>query len=376
MYAAEAGGLDPIAAEVVQVAVESLYERLGIVKSGIPGLESFGSTARKADATRIALEDMKENIKKAWASIVAIIEKAIAWVKDFFAKIFVATERLKARATKIAAAAKGAKGTLKDGAKIESGRLYNALSLGGTVDAGKVQEGAANLAAVTKDVLATQAGNTAGLVKDAAAALAKSDNKNFVTDFKFPAMDAAGLTKVADSAGFAKAPEGLSVYRSAEMLGNRAVVAYTSETALTGAEGIKQLANLSAGVAKFDPKAKEADKKELPILTPDQAGKLAGTVLDIVKNLEAFKANREKLASAKADLLKASKAAGSKNKDLGADVAKAMVTVARTTAKLADQPYVSLNGYAVNTSKSLLDLAELSLKQYGKGEAAKEEKKD
>ena len=63
--AAEAeGGLDPVAAEIAEVAVESIYARLGVQRSSYPALESFsGKTGRKR-ATQLAIEDIKETVKK------------------------------------------------------------------------------------------------------------------------------------------------------------------------------------------------------------------------------------------------------------------------------------------------------------------------
>ena len=58
------GGLDPVAAEIAEIAVESIYTRLGVVRNSYPALESFsGKTGRKR-ATQIAVEDIKETVKK------------------------------------------------------------------------------------------------------------------------------------------------------------------------------------------------------------------------------------------------------------------------------------------------------------------------
>ena len=96
--AAEAeGGLDPVAAEIAEIAVESIYARLGVTRNSYPALESFsGKTGRKR-ATQIAVEDIKETVKKIWAAVVVAFQKMVDFVKNFFAKIFDANRKLLAR---------------------------------------------------------------------------------------------------------------------------------------------------------------------------------------------------------------------------------------------------------------------------------------
>ena len=96
--AAEAdGGLDPVAAEVAEIAVEAIYARLGIKRSSYPALESFSGRSGRVRATRIAVEDIKETVKKIWAAVVVAFQKMIDFVKNFFAKIFDANRKLLAR---------------------------------------------------------------------------------------------------------------------------------------------------------------------------------------------------------------------------------------------------------------------------------------
>ena len=91
------GGLDPVAAEIAEIAVESIYTRLGVVRNSYPALESFsGKTGRKR-ATQIAVEDIKETVKKIWAAVVVAFQKMVDFVKNFFAKIFDANRKLLSR---------------------------------------------------------------------------------------------------------------------------------------------------------------------------------------------------------------------------------------------------------------------------------------
>lgn len=112
--AAEAdGGLDPVAAEVAEIAVEAIYARLGIKRSSYPALESFSGRSGRVRATRIAVEDIKETVKKIWAAVVVAFQKMIDFVKNFFNKIFDVNRKLLSRINaleKQAAATKQAPG--------------------------------------------------------------------------------------------------------------------------------------------------------------------------------------------------------------------------------------------------------------------------
>lgn len=79
-------GLDETSAQITEVAVESIRNRLGIHTSTkpIPTLESFGSKSSRVTATRLALEGVKETIQRIWAAIISALKKAWEMVKSFF----------------------------------------------------------------------------------------------------------------------------------------------------------------------------------------------------------------------------------------------------------------------------------------------------
>ena len=91
------GGLDPVAAEVTEIAVEAIYARLGVKRTSYPALESFAGKTGRVRATQIAVEDIKETVKKIWAAVVVAFQKLVDFVKNFFAKIFDANRKLLAR---------------------------------------------------------------------------------------------------------------------------------------------------------------------------------------------------------------------------------------------------------------------------------------
>jgi len=102
--AADEGGLDPVAAEAVRVAIESICARIGANPKTIYSVyaaESFEArSARKAN-TQIALEGLGEFIKTVWVKIKEFMAKVWEGVKNFFARLFSATESYKAKFGKL-----------------------------------------------------------------------------------------------------------------------------------------------------------------------------------------------------------------------------------------------------------------------------------
>lgn len=95
----EDGGLTPQAALFMQHAVNGYTQRLGLSASAItPSMESFGGASGQAAATTISMEGIGETLKKIWMAIKNAVSKAIAAVRNFFAKIFGGVAKLKQRA--------------------------------------------------------------------------------------------------------------------------------------------------------------------------------------------------------------------------------------------------------------------------------------
>lgn len=93
---AETGdGVDETAAEVAEIAVESICNRLGIRgKRVFPALESFGSRNTRLSATKVALETVKETIIRIWEAIRAAITRVLERIKSFFIGLIKSTAQL------------------------------------------------------------------------------------------------------------------------------------------------------------------------------------------------------------------------------------------------------------------------------------------
>ena len=360
--AAQNGGMDRHSAAVVSIAVGQMCRSVGVRSNPMPALESFGGTSSRVGATQLAMEGIKELAAKVWEAIIAAIKKAIAFVQEFYTKVFKIAEKLAERAKGMKAKidAVNTKGEPKD-KNVKSNRLVKALQVAGAVDVTK------NL-----DNFAGNLVNATGLAEDfitdpsTIAMFTKPDAvKTFAADFNIPGFNSKNLVANPETLGFTAAPAGMALYRMSEMLGGMAVVGFAPKDDLRGNAAVDAFAAYSMVVGPFNPKAEAVSKEELPTLNGEDATKVAEAVVAAADNILKYRAMAEKLSEAKKKLLKA--ASDMSKKDATEDEKKNVVAaqkVARSYCKMVDQPAIGLMRYYLSTCKSLLDYIEESLKQY------------
>jgi len=137
----EGEGMDPVAAEIAEVAVESIYARLGVERKAIPSLESFGSAGSRKSATRIAIEDWKDTVKKVWEAVKKFFVNLYEKIKAFFLNVVNTFRSLEKAAKSMKARVDGLKGEAKE-KTIKDKSLAKGLGRGetGTVTAAKASE--------------------------------------------------------------------------------------------------------------------------------------------------------------------------------------------------------------------------------------------
>lgn len=363
------GGLSRSGAAVMNIGLEHIYNRLGYPKGEIAvvSLENFGQNSSRAGATQIAMEGVKEKIKEIWDAIISHIKKAIEWIKGHFAKIFGAAEKLEKRAKALSEAAKGINGQPKE-KSFENERLVKALHINGNIPASVSGE----LAKVTKvaDAVFTQIADFNGKGAD------KLLEEMGKTDGKVDQIAAVPLGTIPtlvevqnpESAGFSKPSDGLTLFRSPALLGNKAVIAEQAKTAVTGAAAAAVQSKNSVAVAAFDPKAKEPTKTTVNVVDPGEVGKIADEVATMCQEVIKYKAKLNKFGDLKSKIISAAERAG-KDANTEEDKAKAayhaaMQKIATNTVNNLDRAPAAMSAYVLNTGKAALDLAEQSLKQY------------
>ena len=142
----ETGGLDPVAAQVAEVAVESICTRLGVQRRKPYAMESFGDKSRRVGATRYAVEEIKDVLKRVWDAIIAAFGKVKEFLKNFFKALFDSNEKLAQRADALVNKATNAKGAPKE-KEIAAGGFGKALATGGSFKKSAVIEGVSGMPA-------------------------------------------------------------------------------------------------------------------------------------------------------------------------------------------------------------------------------------
>jgi hypothetical protein len=127
-------GLDETAAEITEVAIESICMRLGIQRESrlLPATESFGSTTSRLAATRIALEAAENIFVRMWKAIKSALTSVAQAVKEFLTKYFTALGKIENLYTTLKTSVDGLDPAKKaEDADIESESLAYALGNGG-----------------------------------------------------------------------------------------------------------------------------------------------------------------------------------------------------------------------------------------------------
>lgn len=372
--AVESGGLDKINAQAMRGAVSYAYKRAGFkdydTARAFPALEGFGQTGPRVRATNTALEEAQSRFQKIWTSILEAIKKAVAWIKEKFLQIFGAAEKLKKRAEALVQrAADNGSGTAAS-ATIESDRVAAALFVGGSVpnNAAALTTSVIAAADVVYDKISTAVDKDAGVWIEKLGSL-KSVDELQVGAFAAP----AGLDKIADPAkeGLQTPPAGVTLYRSKELPGGKAVLVRLATSALKGDAAAVAIRNMGGTVDKFSSNVKAPADKKVQTLSTEEIGKLAQAVSTLMDKIIARREVATELTTLGNKITEAAnKASGEAEKD-EPKVATVKSQIATGLVRLLGHPAEDFTRYAVNDfAKAALDYCELSMKQYGKGGAA------
>jgi hypothetical protein len=372
------GGLDRNGARVLNMHLASINRRLGYDESyGTLSKESFGGTADKVASTKLAAESIAEKAKELWGKIVEMFRSAVQAIVNVWNRLFDGATKLKARAENLAKAAADTKGEAAS-QTFENQTLATNLAIGGTVDAKRAADAVAREAA---ELPALSKANVA-FAETVLKALEQGGSVEAV-------VQAAGLNgglashfaKVADAAsvGLADPGEGLELAKSAELPGNKAIIAIVAGTdAKPGALG-----KCGYKLGMFDASKKVADKTQLKVLPTAEVQAIAKTIVAAADHLLSYKsAQKEAENIAKKVIAAAEKKAreGAQAEAANADGkmnqvkegAKAMLAGSdeRAIAKGAMGSVISsvppLAAFALNAGGYVLQYGEQSLKQYGK----------
>lgn len=364
--------MTPEAANVVNVAIEGYYKILEISPKALPALENYGNASSRVQATRLALEGVKETAKTIWEGIKAYIKKIIDWIMAQYNKVFGAAEKLAKRAEALKTRADAELPARPKETSIVNATVAAGVHVGGSVS--DISAGIATVAAMTKAVLGKTFESTTAQMEGATESLeAGAASGDFSKVVSTPLVPEGIKAKPAESIGYKAPAEGLAFGVSEEFPGGQVIAAYYPSKKASGKDAMALFTNQSI---KVGPASQAANKPKAPekfnTMTPDQCKAAAGSVEEMAAELKAF---RNKASKIKAVADKALKAADdlSKASEKETEVTrqadyKAAGKALTASVRIVSELQHSWAGYALNTAKHTLDAVELSVKQY---EAAK-----
>lgn len=335
----ENGGIDAGSAAIVEVAVERLYQKLGVTRAkAMPALESFGADSSRLKATRIAVEEIRENAKKVWEAILRMIAKAREFIVAFFKKVFTATGRVKERAEKLKAALEQVKGEASQ-TEITEASFAPQLANNKKVSYDDVSDFLAT-AEESKMVLSLTTMSYKAL-KESKVLVDNVKNKQAfeATLMSDPAQfTEAGFVKSTDIK-YGELPEGFAHYVIPEdklpAIGGKVVCVTAPAEKLSGDESIGALKKISVKLVEVED---TSEVKKAPVLSLEQAKRLVDQIIQTCNSLDEVKKISDELSSVTG--LIAGDVAGGAFKhlleDKETDVAKRAMIQIRALAKATD----------------------------------------
>jgi len=333
--AQETGGLDPVAADLLQKAVENETAPLGTpAEEVVPALENFTSPSNRRQATVMACEGIKEWIDKVWAKIKDLIQKG----RDLAKKAYIAAKQFIQR---IEPRVKGLQQDLAN-RNFSMPKAGNVSASGewalGEVDKLKQLSDAVLSKYVPAAIAHAKSVASALNAGDAAkAAEGEKDKEAVAPEFNVP-KDLAAPAKVV--LNLKNLPGGRILAPAGDTLTIRTATAQSSG----GSNGTKA-----------------ASEAEL--------SKVLETLLTVAKDVVAFEKNFTEKDRAEEEVVKAGDQFAKKAKanDKGDDAdARAAVNAAKDAGRLLNQPTKDVLGYLVTAINGYCGVVASHLKAYDK----------
>jgi len=363
---AENGGMDQTAARIAEVAVESIYSRLGIRrKAAMPAMETFGEKGNRVVATRIACEDIKETLKKVWKAILDAIVKMSDFIQGFISKLFDTNIKMMQRAVSL----KEAVGKLtvgKPNADTVDSKAFGP-ALGGA-SAGDISKELQSVTAMIKAV-STETAEVAKHIKSEDLTIyVKSKDK-----FDKITVPGAGVGFSKAPASYPKAPEGMVYKMSGELPGNKVVlITSPADDNVEGAAAVVAMKKISVTLGTFEPRKPKPTVDTMKTLSKPEMSSLIDEVVAISKEVSAAKesvtALQESRKKVVADIGKLSALVSevAEIKERSKQVQSMITSFNRYSAEMS----TTFGKVAIASGKAALDYVGASLKTYSSTEVA------
>jgi hypothetical protein len=373
---AEEGGMSEPEARAVTAAVEHLVSRLGFPRTRklMPATENFADKTGRVQATKLAMEAIKEVAGKVWAAIVRAFDQAIAWVVKFWNSLFDGAQKLEKRAEALQKSADGKKGSevkkdtkIKSGGTLGVGGLLSTLNVGGAMPEGsafvtKYKE----FAKSTSQDSAAKAQSDAKKLSDAVAEMvgAIADKPAFDRHANDAIAAVKSMAGGNVSANKDMGGEGVVVMEEPQVFGQ--ISKYTvvpKEAANFGSA--KLMMSASTGAKDL------AASSDIAALSPAEVHDIAGIAKQHMAGYQAFRDFSKKINEFQKKTQATCKEAGSKFGTFEKSDAKVNASIAGNAARsliaLTSSGLSATRKYDITVTKAALDYCASSLKAHGEG---------
>ncbi len=257
-------GLDETAAEIAEIAIESICARLRIEKRVMPAMESFGSANSRIVATKIAMEGVKEIAERVWKAIKEAFQKVWDFIVEFYKKYATGLGRAKEANAALTKEVSSFGKTEVEKDKIENSSLATALYAGGKSDAGSVKLILGNHVKLTE-----AANNGLNVLSDVSKMLYAGPDK----------IDLDKLGKTAEDF----MSSGIDFQDS--LIGQTSIAAQATKAT----EGVRGF------LVRVVSESKSVSQESLPVLSKAEMTAIVGDVDDLLKATAKFVDNKNKL---------------------------------------------------------------------------------
>lgn len=364
----ETGGMDETAAQMVEVAIESIRNRLHMKKKAVmPAMESFGAKGDRVAATKLAMEGAADVVKTVWAAIVNACKRMSGFIASIVDKILKGAEHTKERIEALKTSVKGIEGRSATQNKVPAGSFGAGL-------AGKSGVSFSGIEKTYKTLAAAVAGSKGGVDGAIQALKTSADFEKAVADkeafdgFSNKIQKLEGFTITTE---YGAAPANCVFAASAELPGGvRFVQTYASETT---PKGEATLSGYSS--AKLEIKAIKggvSEVKELDTLSTTEMDTLLITATDLVTAMIAAKSNLTALTAARKDfdatIDKVANVIDTDGKESpDAESVKRAAVIKKAIAGMNSYTAAAVkevNAYGLTTTKKVLDYVGASIKAH------------
>lgn len=365
----QSGGATPEEAEMAEITVESICNRLGIARNPMQSMESFSSRSSRVRATRLSVEGIREVGDTIWKYIVKIYKKIKEWVLKAWDYLFDARTKLLARAKALEARLEKVEGTPKE--SVIQGGFIKDLMVGNNFTG--VENTKTALDAAVKKVKAAAAVRVGDMATKIATATQNeaANSKERIVSVVQGEIDALvdGIsTKGAENGAIAKPKGGKGYLVMFAPLGAEVpVILMPAKGSIQGADALKLYKKAKVVTEKSYDKVNENFKAKV-LEEADMSGAVSKVISaledmeDVKKDVNKFRDELEK-AIKKLDSVGQTPTKDATNKDVN-KVAKEAGQVVAVLPRVVSGAITNGSKVILNYCRAVLDYVQKSAAQY------------